>query len=78
MDPNETLKRLRQAIKVYRAACANAEAAADGPSGDDEHDAANAVMAAGEEVCYLTEVLDEWITNGGFLPADWTALKHTP
>lgn len=71
MDPNEALKRLRQAIKVFRAADANAEAAAEGDSNDAEIEALQRSAGAGAAVVELAEALDDWITQGGFLPDDW-------
>lgn len=71
MDPNETLKRLRQAIKVFRAAEANAEAAAEGDSNDAEIAALQRCAGAGAEVTELAEALDGWLSEGGFPPAAW-------
>ena len=57
MDPNTTLKMLREAIQGFFDAC-------DGDSADDEYDCA--VTVAG-----MAEALDEWLTKGGFLPDAW-------
>lgn len=57
MDPNETLRQIRQAIQ-------RANAVTGAYSQDEFH----AEMASVPE---LFEALDEWIQSGGFLPADW-------
>lgn len=57
MDPNTTLKMLREAIKGFFDAAENGSA-------DDEYDCA--VTVAG-----MAEALDEWLTKGGFLPDAW-------
>lgn len=55
MDPNETLRRLRDCCT---------EAAANLDKGYE--------MDAGQgELAELFEALDQWLTNGGFLPKAW-------
>lgn len=57
MDPNETLR-------MIETACAHAANAAV----DQDEDAE---IAALRELRNAFEDLDEWIRNGGFLPAAW-------
>lgn len=57
MDPNAVLEELRFAVSDYIIA-------SDNDSADAEHDAA-ARMAD------CAEALDEWMSKGGFLPAEW-------
>lgn len=57
MDPNETLRELRESVR-------RAQRAADGDSNDAEIEA---WQEAGEKIL----ALDEWLSRGGFLPDDW-------
>lgn len=62
MDPDITLTLLREALADF-------ETASDGPSADDEHEAA-------ARVAELTTELDQWLTRGGFLPSEWAAGRN--
>lgn len=55
MDPNETLCKLREALTDF--------------DGDAAWfiDNASSILDKLEAI----EALDEWLTNGGYLPADW-------
>lgn len=57
MDPNETLE-------AFRALMLEASQAPE-----ESLDKAAALIGA----AYLAESLDEWISDGGFLPLTWTA-----
>lgn len=59
MDPNATLRELREATEAWRR---EDELAEDGER--------MLNIAAG--VVELTAALDTWLSNGGFLPADWS------
>jgi hypothetical protein len=61
MDPNETLKRAREASRTLRCGVERAE---------DFYsitDLAQAAAALSEHF----DALDAWLVRGGFLPADW-------
>lgn len=70
MDPDETLRLIRDAVRdaKYRedAACAN----------DPSHHARRARTFDHEdpliELVKHFDALDEWLSKGGFLPADWS------
>lgn len=34
------------------------------------------LLAFGQELAELTEFMDEWFINGGFLPEDWNKAGH--
>lgn len=55
MDPNETLKQLRDAIK-----------AVTNPDSEDRLGVRRTY-----DLIYAFEALDEWLSKGGFLPDDW-------
>ena len=57
MDPNATLAEIRR----LRLALTEA---ADGDSNDDE-------IELGQELADAFELLDGWLSNGGFLPRAW-------
>lgn len=59
MDPDEALKRVRHAEKVFRAAPCQSQ---------EERTAAIHLVDA-------FEALDNWISRGGFLPQDWQPKK---
>lgn len=56
MDPNECLSRIRQVS-------ARIQQTIDAGRMPDTHDAGT--------LASLATALDEWITRGGFLPAEW-------
>ena len=62
MDPNETLRRLRQmaatAIEV------------------DSSESTNVAAVDLTEMAEHFQALDQWIQNGGFLPANWQPVKY--
>jgi len=58
MDPNETLRLLREAIRAY-----DREEAGE--------DNIMRLIDAASEVRNLAEALDIWVTKGGFLPSAW-------
>lgn len=60
MDPDQTLRDLRDAVGL-------ATALADGDPVDYTAEQILADMTEG------VQALDEWLKNGGFLPADWMA-----
>jgi hypothetical protein len=62
MDPNETLRLLREAITGYDEAALSS---------------ADAANAAAERIIELFEALDGWLSKGGFAPADWIADLNT-
>lgn len=62
MDPNETLKCAKAALREMREA---------DKAGDDE----DRYMLAAADVAEYFEALDEWLSKGGFLPADWDAMR---
>lgn len=59
VDPNETLRRLREAAAEFVKR--------------DEADVVNPadMYALGSQVVDAAADLDEWLSRGGFLPADW-------
>ena len=59
MDPNEVLKRLRSLLEQR-------DLVEDSDSGNTwlDPDSAN-------EFAQMFEILDDWISNGGFLPKEW-------
>lgn len=70
MDPNETLRRLRAAI-----ASANLISDDYHNADDDETVMIEDVISTLDDVAGMAEALDEWLTKGGFPPADW---DHRP
>ena len=56
MDPNETLKLIREAVSRVQA------------SRSWDMDCAE----LGDRLANLVEDLDEWLSNGGFLPSEWS------
>ena len=58
MDPNETLKMIRKLMNEWE----------DGLSLLSSAD----VDSFLDEVCESVVALDEWLTNGGFRPDDWS------
>ncbi len=61
MDPTETLRRLRNIMAAF-----DAEDATPMSTADTER-----LASLGEEFVNTFEDLDEWLSKGGFLPADW-------
>lgn len=61
MDPNEALNRLRHALLDYRLA-------------QDQENSMDAQTHA-EDIADAAEVLDEWLSKGGFLPTSWEKLR---
>ena len=59
MDPNEVLKRLRRLLEQR-------DLVEDSDSGNTwlDPDSAN-------EFVQMFEILDDWMSNGGFLPKEW-------
>ena len=55
MDPNAALEALRDAMRRYSA------------EDDEGHDR----YVAATEAAEAAEALDEWLSNGGFLPSAW-------
>lgn len=58
MDPDEVLKKLREAVDKF-------EQEADPDGG------ANPAMDAAADIALRFAVLDEWLSKGGFLPRAW-------
>lgn len=58
MDPNETLKVIRKLMNEWE----------DGISPSSRED----IESFLDEVCEHVIALDEWLTNGGFRPDDWS------
>ena len=59
MDPNETLRMIREVVAWEQ-----------NRTGDETYGADDFADMLGE-VTELIADLDEWLTRGGFLPADW-------
>jgi len=61
MDPNATLKRIREISKriteILNSECIHA---------------GNEMLDLASELAELTTALDEWLSKGGFFPRDWT------
>jgi hypothetical protein len=55
MDPNANLEEQRNLVAVILRA---------------DHDDID-ITAAATRLAELVEALDQWLSNGGFLPADW-------
>ena len=66
MDPNEALRQLR-------ALAAKVITSVDAYEGLDEADEEELeeMALAGESLASQFQALDEWLSKGGFLPADW-------
>jgi hypothetical protein len=60
MDPNETLKRMRRLLEQRYIA------------EDSDHDNTWLDPESADEFAEMFEILDGWISNGGFLPKGWT------
>lgn len=60
MDPNETLERLRMAVRAFRACNDEFDRHWDHP----------------ETLVDAAEALDEWLSKGGFLPEAWQDLRR--
>jgi hypothetical protein len=61
MDPNATLKRIREISKRITGIL------------DSEYiHAGNEMLDLASELAELTTALDEWLSKGGFFPRDWT------
>ena len=60
MDPNETLRMLRLAIRQAR---------------QSDEDRMVTLRESLESVCEFAEALDDWLTRGGFLPDVWGECK---
>lgn len=61
MDPNETLRRIRE---LYRSIL------------ESDIKASITVETEAEELAELVQALDGWITNGGFMPTKWACKWH--
>ncbi len=64
MDPNETLKELRQ---LARHVIDNTDGVDDYAGRDRLHD----LTEEAENMAILFQALDEWLGQKGFLPIDW-------
>ena len=65
MDPNETLRKIREAARDVRLAL-------DSYANDtDPLTRAFALAASSDSLADATEALDEWLSKGGFLPSAW-------
>lgn len=64
MDPNEALKNLREAARDN---LAHAEEFKDRPG---------ELLVMIYEAAESFQALDEWLSKGGFLPADWQRDRH--
>lgn len=62
MDPNETLRRMRELAKSIL---------------DSDITTSITVEVDAEELAQLVQSLDGWITNGGFLPTKWAGRSCT-
>lgn len=75
MDPNEALKRIREAVAALRAAEKRADEKKETAEAWTE-----AVAALGEghldNLLEHVEALDGWLSKGGFLPTDWAGAKR--
>lgn len=60
MDPNETLKRIRELARRVR------ETERVDPNNFSTY------TANADELAFAIDALDSWITRGGFLPSDWS------
>lgn len=59
MDPDEALKNAREAEKSFRSAPIES----------------SAERIAAIKLADAFEALDEWLSRGGFMPADWRVVK---
>lgn len=66
MDPDANLKEQRELIESIREAMTDASNE-DGDVGPLDSSTIDDI----DRLLDLTEALDNWIKNGGFLPADW-------
>jgi hypothetical protein len=66
MDPNEALKRIREAIKGRNRGYYWTTNEAD-PSNP---------IGVWDEIIEHFEALDEWLCKGGFMPAEWDEVKR--
>lgn len=64
MDPNETLRQLRELI-LTNGDC----------GGPDDMDCPNLPIMG--EILELFQALDEWLKKGGFLPKEWDVGKRS-
>lgn len=67
MDPNATLWLMRDAVKRIRSLM-------EKPPEPRYMSALSELEWRAGELASYAEALDEWICNGGFLPADWKDL----
>lgn len=65
MDPNETLKMLRELVAQY----ITAKHITDWDTDDDTRVAQQ--MARADDIVERVEALDGWLSQGGFLPSGW-------
>lgn len=75
MDPDTNLERQREIAQEIVTII-------DSSEGDDwsetERSVLEQVSALANELADLVSALDEWITKGGFLPAEWTRSEQPP
>jgi hypothetical protein len=60
MDPNENVKRQRQVADQIIAAM------------EDGNITNSMICTLADDLAELVVALDDWLTNGGFLPSEWT------
>ena len=61
MDPDETLKCAREALEILNCDLSFEPARLD----------------ASDDLVAAFEALDEWLSKGGFLPADWAKVSRS-
>jgi hypothetical protein len=65
MDPDEALKKLREALQKWRSK--KMEDLMTSPVADDRE----IPLRVAEQIADNAEALDGWLSRGGFLPEDW-------
>jgi len=71
MDPNEALAQIRGIVTEIETILADPEEDHDEMS----LDATIELRYSAENLAHSVQVLDQWISNGGFLPGDWSHRK---
>jgi hypothetical protein len=64
VDPDEALKKLRETLVRFR------KWQEEHPSAI-RHVGGNMGLDLAEDIAMYADALDQWISNGGFLPEDW-------
>lgn len=71
MDPNANLNRQRQILAGLRQVEYDIEEAEQRGYGTDEEEEQHTVLLV--ELSELAEAMDEWLSRGGFPPAEWSS-----